>query len=354
MRLLKRSDEAKRLRVEHEDDLWTLAQLGRKGRSAGMLSWRRDATTGTQEGGRAKSAERKPMWIVLEIETCEFHPFSDQLRLHGVITEAPVDRGSHHTHTVGVGDDVELSTDGGWPKEDEQLLRDASRAGGRARAAIIVVEGDEVLLYKITNYGMRDISQFTLRGGGKREAKPTKVRDAFLKRAASESALVLGEELPVVICGPGMTRKQFANLLREAGCEQPTLNVPTSIGGRAAANEVLAQGLADELLGESSIAKQVSLIEDAMTRIATNGAVAYGPSQLTAAQEANAIETLVIVADLLRDTEANIAGRSWSHFAAGVTGGGGELVQASTDHDAGQQLVGMGGALALLRWKIDD
>ena len=88
--------------------------------------------------------------------------------------------------------------------------------------------------------------------------------------------------------------------------------------------------------------------------LATNGAVAYGPSQLAAAQEASAIETLVIAADLLRDTEANIAGKSWSHFAAGVTDGGGELVQASTDHDAGQQLVGMGGALALLRWKIDD
>ena len=55
-----------------------------------------------------------------------------------------------------------------------------------------------------------------------------------------------------------------------------------------------------------------------------------------------------------RDAEANIADKSWSHFAAGVTGGGGELVQASTEHDAGQQLVGMGGALALLRWKIDD
>ena len=353
MRLLKRSDEAKRLRVEHEDDLWTLAQLGRAGRRAGMLSWRRDATTGTQEGGRAKSAERKPMWIVLEIETCEFHPFSDQLRLHGVITEAPLDKGSHHTHTVGVGDDVELSMDGGWPREDEQLLREATRASGRARAMIIVVESDEVVLFDITNHGMREVSTYTLRGGGKREAKPTKVRDAFLRQAAEKSALVLGDELPIVVCGPGMTRDQFARMLREAGCAQRTLNVATSIGGRSAANEVLAQQLADEFLGESAIAKQVNVIEEALARIATNGAVAYGPEKLTAALEQGAIETLVIVADLLRDAEANIAGSSWSDFAAGVTEGGGKLVQASTDHDSGKQLDGMGGALALLRWKID-
>ena len=29
------------------------------------------------------------------------------------------------------------------------------------------------------------------------------------------------------------------------------------------------------------------------------------------------------------------------------------IIQASTDHDAGQQLLGMGGAIALLRWKLD-
>jgi stalled ribosome rescue protein Dom34 len=29
------------------------------------------------------------------------------------------------------------------------------------------------------------------------------------------------------------------------------------------------------------------------------------------------------------------------------------VIQASVDHDAGQQLIGMGGALALLRWKVD-
>ena len=52
-----------RLRVETEDDLWTLARLARKGMNLGMLGERRDQTTGGEEGGRAKSAERKKMVI---------------------------------------------------------------------------------------------------------------------------------------------------------------------------------------------------------------------------------------------------------------------------------------------------
>ena len=67
MRRVKRLDEGMRLRVESEDDLWVLSQVCGTGCLVGMLSHRRDSTTGTKEDGRAKSAERKPMWIVLEL-----------------------------------------------------------------------------------------------------------------------------------------------------------------------------------------------------------------------------------------------------------------------------------------------
>ena len=71
MRVLKREPMLWRLRVETEDDLWTLARLARKGMNIGMLGERRDQTTGGEEGGRAKAAERKKMWIRLSIESTE-------------------------------------------------------------------------------------------------------------------------------------------------------------------------------------------------------------------------------------------------------------------------------------------
>ena len=353
MRLVKRDEEMLRVRVQHEDDLWVLSQISKGGKIAGMVSHRRDSTTGTQEGGRAKSAERKPMWIVIEVENSEFQPFSDQLRLHGVITEAPVDKGSHHTHTVGLKDEIELTALSGWTVADEQLLQESVKEGGRAKAAIIVVENDEIQLFEIASHGMRDLSLFTLRGGGKREAKSAQVRDGFLSKVAKETALLFGNELPLIICGPGLTRVQFGKLLSENGCAQKMLNVATSIGGRPAANEVLALGLADELLGDTAIVEQTKTVEEAMSRMGTGGAVAYGPDAIFAALEAGAIEKLIVLADLLRDEEAVICGEPWFEFVRRLEETNSELVQASTEHDAGLQLEGMGGALALLRWKMD-
>jgi stalled ribosome rescue protein Dom34 len=63
-----------------------------------------------------------------------------------------------------------------------------------------------------------------------------------------------------------------------------------------------------------------------------------------------AVETLVIEAGLLRAEE----GRSdWEPIVETVESSSGKVIQASTEHDAGKQLQGMGGAIALLRWKLE-
>ena len=123
MRQVKKLDEGFRLRIESEDDLWVLSQLCRPDSILGMLSHRRDSSTGTQEDGRAKSAERKPMWIVLDVEKTEFQLFTDNLRAHGIIRDANFDIGSHHTHTISPGDEVELEFPGGFVKSDFSSLR---------------------------------------------------------------------------------------------------------------------------------------------------------------------------------------------------------------------------------------
>ena len=68
--------------------------------------------------------------------------------------------------------------------------------------------------------------------------------------------------------------------------------------------------------------------------------------------EQGAVETLIVEASLLRSDDRSIRSR-WDGITSAVTTNRGEVIQASIDHDAGQQLVGMGGAIALLRWKVD-
>ena len=341
-----------RIRVEDEGDLWVLSQICSTGCKVGMLSHRRDSTTGTQPEGRAKSAERKPMWILLDVHESAFQPFTDNLRVHGIINEAKIDIGSHHTHIIGPGDEIEVTRDGGLSKADENLLSESFSASSRARCGLVVVESDEVMIFEIARHGVRDISQFNMRGGGKRTNDSNAVRKSFFESVSREAMLVFDGGIPLIICGPGLARERFESGLFEAGFEGEVLNVATTIGGRSAANEVLTEGLADKILGDIALIKQVRAIEEGLKRASTEGAVAYGMSAIAEAAEQGAIEPLTIDAAMLRSTGKDSV--KWEKIANEVMGSGGGVLQASVDHDAGQQLLGMGGAMALLRWKIDE
>ena len=348
MQQVKRMEDGVRLRIQFEDDLWVLNQMIRPGCKVGMMGYRRDQSTGTEASGRAKSADRKPMWIVLDAETTEFHPFTDNLRVHGIICEAKMDKGSHHTHAVGPRDEIEISWSGEIPETDRSLLAESLQEGGRGRVAIAVVESDEILLFEIAQHGMRQVGDtFTLRGGGKRETKSAEVRKEFLVKIAEQASKAISAEMPVVICGPGMAREQFETFLKATGVGHRILNVATSIGGRSAANEIMREGAADAVLGEFAMAKQAKLIEEGLKRISTRGAVAYGQSELGRAVEQGSIETLIIEASLLRSESF------WTEVATKVRANGGQVIQASSDHDAGEELMGLGGAIGLLRWVLE-
>ena len=70
------------------------------------------------------------------------------------------------------------------------------------------------------------------------------------------------------------------------------------------------------------------------------------------AVEEGAVETLLISADVLRQSDATCDGLPWADLASTVEQFSGQVVQCSADHDAGEQLLGFGGAVALLRYKV--
>tara|TARA_B110000967_G_C18835229_1_gene536289 strand:+ start:179 stop:1237 length:1059 start_codon:yes stop_codon:yes gene_type:complete len=351
VRKIKILDEGFRVRVDNESDLWTLYQICSNGSYLGMLSNRRDSTTGTQEDGRAKSAERKPMWIVLKVLSGAFQSFSENLRIHGLISEATIDIGSHHTHIIIVGSELEITREGGMLNYDRDLLKESFLNSKKINSGLIVVENDDILVFEVTQHGMRNISSFSMRGGGKRYSDTTEIRNNFFVKVAKECMLIFNNQIPLIICGPGLARESFEKSLRNLGAKNECLNAPTSIGGRSAANEILAEGLADTLIGKNALIGQIRTIEEGLKRISMGGNVCFGIDEIYEASNLGAVEKLVIKASLLREGDIEDNG-AWASIVDIISESKGIVIQSSEDHDAGQQLTSFGGAIALLRWKL--
>ena len=351
MDVLKKDLHEWRLRIQTVDDLWVLQRLIQPGMSVGMLGERRDQTTAGDEGGRSKQAERKKMWIQLAVEHTEHQSFTDVLRIHGIIEDAPIDQGMHHTHVVGFRDDIKVSSVKGFSKLDRDLLEESLRAANQSQVALLVVEGDEMMLYFVTARGLKESATWTMRGGGKRGDLRQSDNVAKRFRASIVDGLTkqLNETMPLVLCGPGKNRDRMLADLKAAGHQRPMMSIGTSMGGRGGANEVLRDGLAGELLSQHRMVQEISYLEEAWRRISTNGAVAYGHQEIAQAIEEGAVETLLIGADVLRE-EIDSQRPSWTTIAQQVEAFSGTVVQCSGDHDAGEQLMGFGGAVALLRY----
>ena len=353
MQLLKQSEEYWKLRIDSEDDLWVLARFAISGRSLAMLGERRDTTT-AESGGRAKAAERKKMWIQLRIITTEYKTYSSILRVHGTIEQAPMDIGSHHTHLVEVGDEIELHSLSGFPEYDRLLLTETMTSDKKSNVSIIVVENDEIVLFEVTRRGLREGATWTMRGGGKRGDIRTSetVAKSFQQQVAKEILAATSTELPMILCGPGHARERLRQVILAQDPQRTIRLVSTSMAGRPGANEIIREGLADELLSEHAISKEIQLLEEVWLRLSKNGAVAYGENELSKAMNEGAIETLLVSADTLRNPEAMIEGTPVSTCIQGISDIGAELVQCSSDHDSGEQLNNMGGVIALLRYRL--
>ena len=353
MQILQQHETYWKLRIESEEDLWVLARLASQGRHLAMLGERRDTTT-AESGSRAKAAERKKMWIELRILNTEYQTYSDILRIHGIIEQAPIDIGSHHTHLIEVGDEVELTSLVPYPSFDIDLLKEAVGSTNKSNISVVVVENDEIVLFEITSRGLREGATWTMRGGGKRgDARNSEaVAQSFQKQVAKEILSATSDELPMILCGPGHARESLKAVILEMEPKRNLRLIATSMAGRSGANEVIREGLANEFLEDHAIHKEIQLLEEVWKRISTNGAVAYGEQELVRAMSEGAIDSLLVAVDLLRDEQTKLDGIPLKEWVDGLADIGGKLIQCSTDHDAGEQLLGMGGIVALLRYKL--
>ena len=78
--------------------------------------------------------------------------------------------------------------------------------------------------------------------------------------------------------------------------------------------------------------------------------MADGREDIQQAIEEGAVDTLLIGADVRREEEAPEGQVAWSTLAQTVEKFSGKVIQCSVDHDTGEQLLGYGGAVALLRY----
>ncbi len=339
-----RSGEIKLL-AESLDDLWHLKHLISGGDLVFAVTFRKVETA--TDKVRPDKAVRKPMRLGVRVEKVEFHHFANRLRIHGTI-ESGTDIGSHHTINIESGDNVSI-VKGYWRGDQLQRVDDAVRASRQPRVLILTIEDGLAVAGVVQHFGVVEV--FTITGGsGKMERSSGDPRASFLREVASQLGASSREMDTMIVAGPGFVKNDFMKVLKETNPEIADKTVVDDITsvGQAGFQEVLRRDAFEHVVEGARIAREAKLFEDFMKGVATDGAVEYGADGVRSAVKAGAVDTLMIVDELLRSDECG----ELEILMDSVERSRGKVIVFSSEFEPGIRLNSMGGIAALLRFKI--
>ncbi|MHC1626933.1 MAG: mRNA surveillance protein pelota [Methanoculleaceae archaeon] len=333
---MKRSYGEIKFYPETMDDLWHLSHLIHRGDLIFADTFR--TVEQAADRIRPEKQEKKPVRLGIRVEKVSFQQNTGRLRVTGVI-ENGIDIGSYHTVNLDPG--REVSVTGYWRPVDLERIERAVRVSEFGMVLILTIEEGEVELFRLRQFGPEQITTLT---GGTGKGSDRSTREDLFRQALS---LISEGNQMVVVAGPGFVKDDFIAYVKrhDPGTAGRIVPVETRRSGRGAVQEVIGQGVAERLLGDAQLAREVRAMEEVLKRIATGGAVAYGWEDVKNAVEMGAVEEILV------------SDRCIHHRGVAATIERAETMNSrvtvlSSAFEPGEQLNALGGVAALLRFHI--
>lgn len=338
-----------RVRVDTQDDLWTLYNIIEKGDFVYART--------TRELKTSTGSRRKPMVLGVRVERLEFQPFTTRLRIHGVVIAHPKEHEvtGHHTLNIDLGSDLTIQKEH-WP---QHAIKRIEEACSRSRLPVVLVgiDDEDVAVAKLMDYGVQTLAEYRLSLPGKREAD--KRRDVLAKRMADLAKLVVevaGREGAkyVVVAGPAFWKNYLVEAISKLPQSRDLKIVveDASSGGVKGVREALKRGAFLKALRGYGVVEEGLLIDELLKTISKDERMAaYGLEQVGAAVEAGAVEKLFVLDTLLRSTDLEERRRVEELMRKAERLGAYVRIFSSVD-DPGYQLKSLGGVAALLRYPL--
>jgi protein pelota len=258
-----------KLLVENGDDLWHLRHLIQSGDIVFAVTWRRDERS--TDMVRAEKVERRRMYLGLEVEEVEYADFSDRLRILGLIREGPdeVPRGSHHTLNVEVGNDVKIQKTR-WRRFELERIDEAVKATRRPAVLIVCIDDESAVFAAIRQIGVEKLSEILGPGSMKGVDKPPKgIKEAWYQEMTDELARVGAGDLPLIIVGPGFTRTDLLDYVKDHRSDLVSRAATEGTGqaGMVGVQEAIRRGMVSRVVEGARVELETEMNEEDLASI---------------------------------------------------------------------------------------
>jgi len=306
---------------------------------------------------RPKRGERVSVFLGVKVDSVTWDKLLGRLRIHGTICEAPeiVPNGTHHTLNLTLNTPLTIVKKE-WARHHLERLERASRTS--EKPIIIVAIDDEGYAIAVTaQYGIEVRVEQSVKLPGKLEAEKRTVatKEYFQKVLDSLRQIWATAHSPIAIIGVGFMKDEFAKFLRSEAADvaKSVVDVKSvNNGGVAGIREALRSGVLLKTMKRLRILEEAEVVEEILKRLGKGEAnVTYGFTEVMKAVELGAVTKLVLADTMLRDSSDENR-LLIENLMKSVEQKGGNIIVLSTEHEAGEKLLALGGIAALLRFAI--
>ncbi|WNZ29111.1 MAG: mRNA surveillance protein pelota [Candidatus Bathyarchaeota archaeon] len=341
---------------ESMDDLWHLYNVIIKRDEVYARTTRQ--VKPDEHYSRPTKAKRVPVNLGVQVEKMYWDKVLNRLRINGIVVDAPEKlniNGSRHTLDVVVNKPVTIVKKK-WQKHELDRIKRASKITA-SPLAIISIDDEDYCVAILRQYGIDVKAGGRTKLPGKYEAeKRGKEKQLFLKialKALRDAWLSLNS--PIVILGPGYIKDDFFEYVQKEARDVAASIIGvkgTNSAGLSGIQEALRSGILINMLQNMRVADEMKAMEDFLARLGQGkSTITYGFGDVEKAANYGAVEKLLVADLTLRET-TDEQRLSLESLMKNVEDARGEIMVISTEHEAGTNLLSLGGIAALLRFPL--
>lgn len=349
---------------QDKEDLWQLYNLIQKGDVVEL------ATVRNVKKSESSRAERVHVWLKVAVESVEYEPSDEVMRVRGKTVEQNehVPNQSYHTGEVQLNKVLRLNKPE-WDAVSLGIVMEASDVEKKAEVAAVVLEEGVAHLCLVTD-------KMTVLRNKVEKSIPRKTRDAgglgHDKALAKFLDLVLATMLrnfdlerlkAVVLASPGFTAAALLkNVLDQAVKDgnktivknkSKFLVVHASTGYLQGLEEALQDPTVKKALTNTQFAREAEMFDEFQRVLNLDDQRAwYGPKEVARAVDEGAVKCLLLTDSLFRSDDIAVR-KHYIALADLARAQGAEVLVLSTLHDLGVQLEQLTGAAVLLKYAVD-
>lgn len=341
-----------KLEIQNLDDLWYISTIIDEGDLVSSKTERKIKLGG--EDQRTTKIIKKKVWLTIVVEKIQFSKTTSNLRISGKIAEGKGDiaAGDYHTLACSEHDVLEINKGKkGFLKYQQEKITEAAK-NTTSQVLVCALDRGEVTFALLKKYGYELLS--TLTGNVEKKDYDDKTKSTFFQDAAEQLAeYVKRNSITTVIVGSvAFWKDHLQKELKKLQIGSKIVYTSCNSAGENGINEIMSNDDVKATLQNERFAVEMTVVNDVLKRISKQENVAYGLKEVQQAASAGAIETLLVSDEYIRTKREEETYQELDEIMRVTDQSNGTITIVSSDHEGGEQLNGLGGIAALLRFAV--